>query len=44
MHLSKLSISGLFLSKITEKLFLDKSSFEEQKLLEEINKKNECVI
>ena len=44
MLLSKISIPGLFLSKITEKLFLDKSSFEEQKLLKEINTKNECTI
>ena len=44
MLLSKITLPGLFLSQITDKLFIDKSTFEEDKLLQEINDKNECSI
>ena len=44
MLLSKISLSGLFLTQVIEKLYIDKSKLEEHKLLQEINEKHECII
>ena len=44
MLLSKISIPGLFLSQVTEKLYIDKSKYDEYELLQEINDKKECTI
>jgi predicted esterase len=43
MLLSKISIPGLFLSQVTEKLYIDKSKYDEYELLQEINDKKECT-
>ena len=44
MLLSKITLPGIFFNQITDKLFLDKTTYDEQKLLKEINEKNECTI
>ena len=44
MLLAKLTFPGLFLSQITEKLYLDKSKYDENKLIQEINDKKECTL
>ena len=44
MLLSKITLPGLFFTQTTDKLYLDKSTYDEHKLLKEINDNNECTI
>ena len=44
MLLSKLSLPGIFFNKVTEKLILNKSTYDENKLLKEMTENNQCTI
>lgn len=44
MLLSKLSLPGIFFNKVTEKLILNKSTYDENKLLKEMTEKSQCTI
>jgi len=44
MLLSQLSLPGIFFNKVTEKLNLNKSTYDENNLLKEMTENNQCTI